>query len=184
MSGPQKRIRRPFRHAPRKPTRRELFDLLRRIHGPDIPYYMGSPYAGTRLDDVELILHELGHATQIDGEFPVELGNMGPSWERMHAYLKALGKRVGDDVADGHEIRTIAIVLGLARTLRLPFSRDLLTNAGARNSFTKELHMDPKKFAREVESVEHSAAVRAGIQDVLDLLDRAWCSYAAGEEGQ
>jgi hypothetical protein len=166
-----KRIRRPFKYAARKPTRTELIALLRRIHGPKLPRFDGSPYAGTRFDAAELILHELAHASQIPGALPVRHGRMHPSWDEMHDYLE---KKLPRAVADWHEVRAVAIVLGASRSLRLPLERYRLVTVGAKNSYSYKLYKDRKRFDHRVSMVENSQAVRVRVQRVLDILDRAW----------
>src|SRR5688572_12607568 len=109
-SPPDAGLWRPFSGAARKPTRRELVRLLRRIYGADSPEYLGSPYEGDPLDAAEIILRELAHLTQIPSELPLEVGNLEPTWDRIHDHIRQLG--VAD--ADGHEIRAIAIELGVA----------------------------------------------------------------------
>lgn len=164
-----KRVRRPFKNAARKPTRTELIALLRRLHGPRLPRFDGSPYEGTRFDAAELVLHELAHASQIPGELPIRPGRMYPSWDRMHDYVE---KKLPRAVADWHEVRAVAIVLGACRSLRLPFERHRLVRVGAKNSF--KLWKDRKRFDRRVSMVEDTHAVRTRVQQVLDILDQAW----------
>lgn len=166
-----KRLRRPFRRGPRKPTRVELLELLRGLYGPEIPRLLGSPYEGEKFDDAEIILHELGHAVQIDGA--MALGRMGPSWAVVDTYLKS---QTGE-VADAHEIAAIAIVVGVSRCLRLPLVREALTWSGARNS--QLLHKDPDEFDRRVARAELTPTVHLGVQRVLDILDEAWLVVAS-----
>lgn len=171
------RIRRPFRLAGRKPTRPELTRLLCWVYGSPVPQYAGSPYQETKLDPVEIVLHELAHMTQIPGLFPPELGNMAPTWDVM---MDHLNKRVPKEVADEQEIRTIAIVLGAARSLRLPLSRYRLVASGARNSHL--LHSDVKTFDARVAQAEADRAVRCDVQRVLDLLDEVWQKMISGSD--
>lgn len=96
---------------------------------------------------------------------------MHPSWDRMNNYLRTQMPRV---VADWHEVRAVAIVLGAARSLRLPLDRYPLVRAGKRNSFNPKLHKSRDMFDRRVSIVENTAAVRSRVQQVLDIIDRAW----------
>jgi len=166
-----KRVRRAFKNAARKPTRTELIALLRRLHGPRLPRFDGSPYEGTRFDAAELVLHELAHASQIPGELPIRPGRMSPSWDRMHGYVE---KKLPRSVADWHEVRAVAIVLGACRSLRLPLERHRLVAAGAKNSYSYKLWKDRKRFDRRVSIVENTEAVRTRVQQVLDIVDQAW----------
>jgi hypothetical protein len=102
------------------------------------------------------------------------VGNLEPTWDRIHDHIRQLG--VAD--ADGHEIRAIAIELGVAERLRLPFCRGVLCRAGARNSRSKDLHCfdSPSRFDAEVTRVEGSPSVVAGIQYVLEVLDATWAA--------
>lgn len=163
-----RRHRRPFRDAAREPTRSELLELLRRLYGPGIPRHKGSPYAGSPLDDAELVLHELAHATQIPGELPMRPGRMRPSWLSMTQDLKSIPRWL----ADRHEIRAVAITLGASRRLRLPLEWGCLVEAGAHNSYKAYKHM--LRFERCVERAERTLAVRRGVQQVLEIVDQAW----------
>lgn len=168
--GPR-RIRRPFIGAPRKPTRRELLGLFQRIYGPKVSEFEGAPYQGTRFNHAELILHELAHATQVPGEIPVRRGGMGPSFERMQEYLWRNSMRA---LADRHEMKAVAIAIGVVRRLRLPLARERLVSSGARNCRSWDLAKDHRRFARDVERAENTPAVWFGVQYILDLLDAEW----------
>ena len=170
----RRRIRRPFRTAPRRPTLSEVVALLRRLYGPQVPYFPSSPYVDTRWDPAELILHELAHATQLDREVLIRRGGMGPSWERMNARLFEDDRRA---LADRHEVRTIAIEIGVARRLRLPFDPARLLSSGGKNCRCWDLAKDYKRFGRNVARASRTPAVWFGIQYVLDLLDAEWLRF-------
>lgn len=171
------RLYRPFQTSPRKPTRADLIQLLRRLYGPGIPTYPGSPYEGEKINDAELVLHELAHMTQFAFEAPVPVGDMEPTWKTMKDGLDEMS----DEDADSHEVNAITIVLLVSRVLKLPLARDLLIDAGARNSLL--LHNNTRKFAALVTEAEANPTVRALADQVLALIDMQWAAQTGGGGG-
>jgi hypothetical protein len=115
---PLPRLYKPFRDVHAKPTRRELINLLRRIYGPGIPWFMGSAYEGHALNDAELILHELAHMTQFDFGKRIPVGAMEPTWKMIFDRTEAMA----EDDADDHEVHAITVELLTSEALGLPLS--------------------------------------------------------------
>jgi hypothetical protein len=158
----------PFQSSRGKPGRVQLVRLLRRLYGPGIPTYPGSPYAGTALNDAELVLHELAHMTQFDFEGRVPVGDMEPTWQVM---FDATDEMAEED-ADQHEVEAVAIVLLASGALGLPLARIPLVKAGARN--TAQLRSEPTKFDALVSEAEGAPAVRSAADQVVALIDLTW----------
>lgn len=162
------RLYEPFQSSRRKPGRAQLIRLLRRLYGPGIPTYPGSPYEGTALNDAELVLHELAHMTQFDFEGRVPVGDMEPTWKIMFDATDEMAK----EDADQHEVEAVAIVLLTSGALSLPLARIPLVKAGARN--TAQLRGEPTKFDALVSEAEGAPAVRSAADQVLALIDLTW----------
>lgn len=148
----------------RKLSRSRLFQLLRRIYGPGIPWFLGSAYEGHAWNDAELILHELAHMTQFDFGKRIPVGDMEPTWQMMFDAVQ--GKPT--DEADYHEVHAITVELLTSHTLGLPLCRRTLVKAGIRNCVNLK---DAKAFDARVSVAERDPAVRADADQVLALID-------------
>jgi hypothetical protein len=148
----------------RKLSRSKLLQLLRRIYGPGIPWFLGSAYEGHAWNDAELILHELAHMTQFDFGKRIPVGAMEPTWQMMFDAVEGKPK----DKADDHEVHAITVELLTSHALGLPLCRRSLVRTGARNCVTLK---DAKAFDARVSMAERDPAVRADADQVLALID-------------
>ncbi len=148
----------------RKLSRSRLLQLLRRIYGPGIPWFMGSAYEGHAFNDAELILHELAHMTQFNFGKRIPVGAMEPTWKMIFDRTEAMA----EDDADDHEVHAITVELLTSEALGLPLSRRLLISAGIRNCANLK---DAGAFDARVAASERDPAVRADADQVLALID-------------
>lgn len=178
-----RRIRRPFRSSHRKPSRGELRALIVRLYGPYSPFFLGSPYEGTRDNTVEMILHEWGHIVQaMPWALALEEGETAS--DLMFDHLRRMPKYL----AERNEIRAVAITVGVARALGLPIVLGPLAWSAVRNSqlmcdgdpavIKRRLrpHERQDLFERLALRASRTPAVRRCVQDVLDLIDRRWAA--------
>ncbi len=127
--------------------------LLRLCKVKCAPTFTGSAHEGQPyLDAVEVLLHELAHA---------RLLGIQPNSEEVNDRLKSLPRYL----ADRNEVRTVAVVLGVARRLRLRgFDPYMVIWSGHRNFQLQTC--DQTRFEGLVLKAGRTVRVRQLVQEV------------------
>lgn len=131
---------------------------------------------------MERILHEWGHAVQLACW---ALRPLREGWEVEVLVTEHLERQSGF-LAERNEIRAIAITVGVARAVGLPITLGPLAWSAVQNSRLLcdgdpavkrrrlRSHERTDLFERLASRAGRTPAVRRGVQEILDLLDREW----------
>lgn len=147
----------------------QTVELLRKIYGDKwVPRFVGSPHEGEKIDDAELVLHELAHQALLPIGYRFNLGNMRTGNKVVGDYIETLDRWR----QDMHEIYAIAVELNVAQSLGLRLSNyRIIEISRLKNSQLFSLGDYGRMYKRLVQRARRTLKVQRAADTVLALIN-------------